>query len=382
VIGKLTDGGQGKVLLLSMYGTRMVAKCGVKEIVAKEFERIRSVAHPHIVTAYGTAKVAGEDAIVLEELRGTLRAAIESGCVCIRQALDVGLCVGAAIAHMHSKDVVMRDLKPENIMIGVDVSKIIDLGVAHHLDGAAIVHGRVGTKGYLPPEVEKDPPRWSKAGDVWAWGRVMTETLGIKVSQHSFSPHLPPALSDLLGCCLSEVESCRPPMHDVVLRLERMVATWTFSYHAAVHLDNWLSIGNGALLCDINPAVVVDALTPMFEKKYLPQQRPLHCTVLQSLKSASAVKVEWGSAAYRAYVTALSARSKGLQLGRNWHDDGIVMQEVISAAFLEINRNQCELNLYDHHQESIVFHCCPRFAAESICRVGMIALSPCWSFLF
>jgi hypothetical protein len=54
---------------------------------------------------------------------------------------------------------------------------------------------------------------------------------------------------------------------------------------------------------------------------------------------------------------------------------GLKLQSVIMAAYEAIVRGMGGVNGLEGHAEVVAFHCCTRRAAESICRVGMMALS-------
>ncbi|XP_067431013.1 G protein-coupled receptor kinase 5 [Thunnus thynnus] len=62
------------------------------------------------------------------------------------------VCCG--LIHLHQKSIVYRDLKPENILLDDNGHiRISDLGLAVRLYEGSLVRGRVGTLGYMAPEV-------------------------------------------------------------------------------------------------------------------------------------------------------------------------------------------------------------------------------------
>ena len=78
--------------------------------------------------------------------------------------------------HMHSKGYAHRDIKPENILIGRDfVLKLADFGFSCMLkgkDGSGILHTKLGTEGYMAPEVSNKNYDGAKA-DIFASGVIL-----------------------------------------------------------------------------------------------------------------------------------------------------------------------------------------------------------------
>ncbi|MFG2760454.1 PQQ-binding-like beta-propeller repeat protein [Streptomyces wuyuanensis] len=88
------------------------------------------------------------------------------------RALGVRLC--AALAQLHSSEVVHRDLKPSNIMITADGPKVIDFGIARAIGDERLTHigAAVGTPAFMSPE---QATGWdhTPAGDVFALAGVL-----------------------------------------------------------------------------------------------------------------------------------------------------------------------------------------------------------------
>ncbi|KAL2087686.1 hypothetical protein ACEWY4_016514 [Coilia grayii] len=83
------------------------------------------------------------------------------------------VCCG--LEHLHRKSIVYRDLKPENILLDDDGHiRISDLGLAVTLPKNGQVHGRVGTVGYMAPEVVKNKEHGFSA-DWWGLGCLIYE---------------------------------------------------------------------------------------------------------------------------------------------------------------------------------------------------------------
>uniref|UniRef100_A0A4W4H9H8 G protein-coupled receptor kinase n=1 Tax=Electrophorus electricus TaxID=8005 RepID=A0A4W4H9H8_ELEEL len=77
--------------------------------------------------------------------------------------------------HLHQNSIVNRDLKPENILLDDNGHiRISDLGLAVILPERRVVSGRVGTAGYMAPEVINDEC-YSNSPDWWGLGCLIYE---------------------------------------------------------------------------------------------------------------------------------------------------------------------------------------------------------------
>ncbi|XP_048089723.1 G protein-coupled receptor kinase 6 [Alosa alosa] len=85
------------------------------------------------------------------------------------------LCCG--LADLHRERIVYRDLKPENILLDDHGHiRISDLGLAVHIPEGQTIKGRVGTVGYMAPEVVKNE-RYTLSPDWWALGCLLYEMI-------------------------------------------------------------------------------------------------------------------------------------------------------------------------------------------------------------
>uniref|UniRef100_A0A671MLM3 G protein-coupled receptor kinase n=1 Tax=Sinocyclocheilus anshuiensis TaxID=1608454 RepID=A0A671MLM3_9TELE len=79
------------------------------------------------------------------------------------------------LSHLHKKSIVYRDLKPENILLDDNGHiRISDLGLAIILKEEKLVKGRVGTVGYMAPEVITNT-YYSVSVDWWGLGCLIYE---------------------------------------------------------------------------------------------------------------------------------------------------------------------------------------------------------------
>uniref|UniRef100_UPI0037E7A413 G protein-coupled receptor kinase 5 n=1 Tax=Semicossyphus pulcher TaxID=241346 RepID=UPI0037E7A413 len=83
------------------------------------------------------------------------------------------VCCG--LIHLHQKSIVYRDLKPENILLDDNGHiRISDLGLAVRLSEETLVRGRVGTLGYMAPEVISHK-HYGMSVDWWGLGCLIYE---------------------------------------------------------------------------------------------------------------------------------------------------------------------------------------------------------------
>ncbi|XP_008331582.1 G protein-coupled receptor kinase 6 [Cynoglossus semilaevis] len=85
------------------------------------------------------------------------------------------ICCG--LEDLHRERIVYRDLKPENILLDdLGETFISDLGLAVHVPEGQTIKGRVGTVGYMAPEVVKNE-RYVFSPDWWALGCLLYEMI-------------------------------------------------------------------------------------------------------------------------------------------------------------------------------------------------------------
>lgn len=93
------------------------------------------------------------------------------------RAIFYGAEICSGILYLHSLRIVYRDLKPENILLDdVGHTRISDLGLAIYVPVNESVKGRVGTVGYMAPEVINNE-RYSFSPDWWGLGCIIYEMI-------------------------------------------------------------------------------------------------------------------------------------------------------------------------------------------------------------
>ncbi|XP_054252587.1 G protein-coupled receptor kinase 5-like [Indicator indicator] len=85
------------------------------------------------------------------------------------------ICCG--LQHLHQEGIVYRDLKPENILLDDNGHiRISDLGLAIKIPEGETIRGRVGTVGYMAPEVINNE-RYTFSPDWWGLGCLVYEMI-------------------------------------------------------------------------------------------------------------------------------------------------------------------------------------------------------------
>ncbi|MFS8204372.1 protein kinase domain-containing protein (plasmid) [Streptomyces sp. CWNU-52B] len=195
LLGRLGEGGMGRVYLARSDRGRTVAVKVVKEELARKSDFRRRFAQevkaaqrvggdwtapvldadtdaatPWVATGY----VAGPSlATVVDEQYGALPQQTV-------RALAIGLV--RALQAIHGAGLVHRDLKPSNILVTIDGPRVIDFGIARALDpamqsadGLTMTGVVVGSPGFMSPEQVRGV-RVTYASDVFCLGTVLAYT--------------------------------------------------------------------------------------------------------------------------------------------------------------------------------------------------------------
>ena len=242
---------------------REVAIKGLPEAFAQNPERLArferearllaSLNHPNIAGIFGLEESGGTPYLVLELVEGeTLAARISRGAIPVREVLEIGGQIAAAMEAAHERGIVHRDLKPGNVMITASRTvKVLDFGLAKGgaLEGASSTGSSpapdlsvsptmalsataagviLGTASFMSPEQARGRSVDRRA-DVWAFGCVMFEALsgrqafsGETASDviarilerepdwNALPPGIPARLRDVVRRCLTKDVEERP----------------------------------------------------------------------------------------------------------------------------------------------------------------------------
>ncbi|MFE2585047.1 serine/threonine protein kinase [Streptomyces sp. NPDC059378] len=142
----------------------------------RETAMLRKVTGPYLVPLVDADPDAQLPWLATAYVRGdTLHQYVrDSGAMGADNLLTFAAAVAHALACIHGAGVAHRDLKPTNVLLAADGPRVVDFGIAHHLDATAITATSVttGTPGWMAPE-QLTEGTTLPAGDIFAWGLLV-----------------------------------------------------------------------------------------------------------------------------------------------------------------------------------------------------------------
>jgi serine/threonine protein kinase len=211
--------------------------------VLREAQAAARLNHPGIVTLYELGEEDGNALLVTELVDGsTLARLTQMGELSDREIGEIGADLCEALDHAHARGVVHRDIKPQNVQVvdGEPRAKLMDFGVAHLADGAALtaIGDVVGTLAYMSPEQAEGRPAGPES-DVYSLALTLYECWsgenphrratpaataraigGRHRSLRRLRPDLPHDLSDTIDACLSARPNLRPFLEELGTAIE------------------------------------------------------------------------------------------------------------------------------------------------------------------
>lgn len=153
----------------------------------KEALALARLSHPNIAALHDVGEQDGSDYLVMEYLAGqSLADKLKAGPLPIKEVIQYGAQIAAAIEEAHEHCVIHRDLKPANIIISPKGhAKVLDFGLAKILAEAGSetptqsiteTRGIAGTPQYMSPE-QAEGKQFDSRTDLWSLGVVLYESL-------------------------------------------------------------------------------------------------------------------------------------------------------------------------------------------------------------
>jgi len=236
----LGEGGMGRVYLA--FDPSLRRRVAVKLLSGSELEQsqllrfeqeayaVSALNHPNILTIYEIGTTGGSPFIATEFIDGvTLRQHLRSTQIELREALNVAIQVGSALAAAHEARIIHRDIKPENIMVRPDgYIKVLDFGLAKlSQPGKATTDAEaetirvlksepgliMGTTRYMSPEQARGF-EIDERTDIWSLGVLLFEMVAGNV------PFDGSTRSDVMASIL-KIDP--PPLSSVPGELQRIV---------------------------------------------------------------------------------------------------------------------------------------------------------------
>ncbi|HEY0384936.1 MAG TPA: protein kinase, partial [Pyrinomonadaceae bacterium] len=121
-----------RIVALKVLTPEAVAQAERRRRFLQEARAASALNHPHILTVYEIGEADGKPYMATEYVQGeTLRRAITSRALSIKEALEIAIQVCEGLTNAHEHGIIHRDLKPENLMLSSDgYAKILDFGLA------------------------------------------------------------------------------------------------------------------------------------------------------------------------------------------------------------------------------------------------------------
>src|SRR5690242_18181228 len=192
---------QQQPVVIKILSQTLVRDEAARQRFERELKVLLHLDHPNVVRVQDSGELAdGRPYFVMPYIDGeTLRSQIPGDGMELERAAAILKQIGAALDHVHEKEVFHRDLKPENIMLkrSDDAVVLIDFGIAKSRSsmlGTSTADGETaGTLVYMSPE-QLNGQRITAASDIYSTAVVAYEML---TGRRPFKPNSPSHLIEL-----------------------------------------------------------------------------------------------------------------------------------------------------------------------------------------
>lgn len=157
---------------------------GIQGVFVSEARAMARVSHPNVVEIYDFGWTGESPYFVMQFIEGVdLEQWLgnRGGLLAIDEALGLFERICRGVSAIHASGAVHRDLKPSNVIVGKGFEiAVADLGLAQVLSAATGKTMRVGSPGFMAPEMITGadvPPEFLPRVDVYALGAIVYELL-------------------------------------------------------------------------------------------------------------------------------------------------------------------------------------------------------------
>jgi predicted Ser/Thr protein kinase len=229
----LAEGGMGVVY--RAHDERLARLVAIKTVryqdrnlvvrLRREAQLLARLTHPNVVSLYDVGEHEGRPYLVTQFVDGVpLRKLL--GRMTERRIAWVAEQICHGLSAAHALGIVHRDLKPSNILVGDGTVRLLDFGIARHINDAALTRTEslLGTAAYISPEQLHGQPAGPGA-DIYALGLVLiecfsgraafagtfAETVATRMIERPALPEeLPPAWHELVSAMTDPDPAGRP----------------------------------------------------------------------------------------------------------------------------------------------------------------------------
>ncbi len=232
-----------RVVALKVMHPTMTAQPSCRERFLREARSMAAVRNDHIATIYEVSEAGDVPYLAMEFLQGqTLESWLKTGeSPSLKDVLRIGGEIAAGLAAAQTRGLIHRDIKPANLWLEAPNSrvKILDFGLARPVEnnsGLTEIGDILGTPNYMSPEQARGEQVDGRS-DLFSLGIVLYQLCtrqlpfqgksitavltALAVNQpppiRDLSPHVPPALADLVMHLLEKDPARRPQSATLVI---------------------------------------------------------------------------------------------------------------------------------------------------------------------
>jgi len=176
---RVRDRMSGAIYAAKLLHPRHERDATAVERFRREAELSSKLVHDNLVRVWGTDRIDGHTALVMELVEGQTLASelAQRGTFDEATLLEIANGLASGLAYAHGCGVIHRDLKPANVLVGSAGPKIADFGMARASSFAEADKGALtvlGTPPYMAPEC-LDPLAVDPRTDLYALGCMLHE---------------------------------------------------------------------------------------------------------------------------------------------------------------------------------------------------------------